>query len=133
MKHRVLVCGDRNWTNRDLILKTLGDVQQSEGVYVVIEGEAQGADTIGRLAADVLGIPVLKFPANWRVHGKSAGPIRNVQMLKEGQPTLVLAFHNFIENSKGTKHMVTIAQKAGVTTRVISERMDGSKKIESSS
>lgn len=129
MKQRVLICGDRDWTNRELILKTLRDVQQTYGVEVVIEGEAQGADTIGRLAADVIGIPVLRYPADWRRHGKAAGPIRNVQMLKEGKPTLVLAFHNYIENSKGTKHMVTIAQKAGVPTRIITERTDGSKKV----
>lgn len=107
-----------------LVLKKLSEVQQQKGVTCVIEGEATGADTLGRFAAERLGIDVLKFPANWRVYGKSAGYIRNQQMLKEGKPTLVLAFHNFIENSKGTKHMVNIATKAGVPTEVVTERTE---------
>lgn len=123
--HTVLICGDRNWDNFSLLLKTLSEVQQAEGVALVVQGEATGADTMGRQAAALLGIPERGFPADWRKHGRSAGPIRNVQMLKEGKPTLVLAFHPFIENSKGTKHMVEIAQKAGVPVKIITGRENG--------
>lgn len=115
---RVLICGDRKWKNFPEIIKQLSKVQQEKGVEAVIEGEATGADTMGRNAAVQLGIPVLKFPADWRKHGLSAGYKRNVQMLEEGKPTLVLAFHPFIENSKGTKMMVALAMKAGVHTSV---------------
>ena len=121
---RVLICGDRNWSDSVIIMKELSAVQQTLGVEVVIEGEATGADTMGRQAAEVLGIPVLKFPALWRKHGRSAGPIRNRQMLTTGKPTLVLAFHPFLENSKGTKDMVNVATKAGVPVKVF----DGKKK-----
>ena len=117
---RVLICGDRNWVDIDLILRELSKIQQEVGVEVVIEGEATGADSGGRFAAERLGIPVLKFPALWVKHGRSAGPIRNRQMLNEGKPTLVLAFHPFIENSKGTKDMVEVAIKAGVHVRIFS-------------
>lgn len=119
---RVLICGDRNWTDGQAVLKALSEVQQAEGVEVVIEGEASGADVAGYRAAIMLGIPVQAYPANWRVHGRSAGPIRNAQMLKEGKPTLVLAFHPYIENSKGTKHLVEIAMKAGVPVKIITGR-----------
>lgn len=119
---RVLICGDRSWTNAEAVIKALSEVQQAEGVEVVIEGEATGADTLGKRAALQLGIPVEAYPADWRKHGRSAGPIRNAQMLKEGKPTLVLAFHPFIDNSKGTKHMVEIALKAGVPVKIITGR-----------
>lgn len=119
---RVLICGDRNWTNYEVIIKALSEVQQAEGVELVIEGAANGADTLGKNAALQLGIPVAEYPALWGKHGRSAGPIRNTQMLKEGKPTLVLAFHPFIENSKGTKHMVEIAMKAGVPVKIITGR-----------
>jgi hypothetical protein len=122
MSERVLICGDRNWDNFELILKELSKVQQERGVGVVIEGEAKGADTLGRIAAMRLGIPVMECPANWRKHGLAAGPIRNRHMLTEYKPTLVLAFHNYIENSKGTKDMVNIARAAGVTVQVITEK-----------
>lgn len=134
MAERVLICGDRNWgklsvpnqpyalKSLQVIIDALSKVHQEKGVEAVIEGEAAGADTMGRIAAERLGIEVLKFPADWRKHGKSAGPIRNRQMLTEGKPTLVLAFHQFIENSKGTKDMVNAARKEGIPTEVITGR-----------
>ena len=65
------------------------------------------------------GVKLHEYPADWARHGKRAGPLRNLRMLHEGRPDLVLAFHDDIENSKGTAHMVTIAQRAGVDVRLI--------------
>lgn len=77
---------------------------------------------MGGDAAVRLGIPVLSFPADWRKHGRSAGPIRNRTQFREGRPTLGLAFHDFIENSKGTKDMVSVMRSAGVPVQVIRSR-----------
>ena len=52
---------------------------------------------------------VIKFPAEWDKYGKAAGVLRNQQMLDEGYPDLVVYFHKDLENSKGTKDMVTRA------------------------
>lgn len=116
VKIRVLVCGDRDWTDYQMIrdqLATLLEDRPAEDI-VVIEGEARGADSLSREAAYDLGIyQVRKFPADWKTLGKRAGPIRNAQMLKEGDPDLVWAFHDAIELSKGTKDMVDISTKAG--------------------
>ena len=57
---------------------------------------------------------VLAFPADWDKYHKAAGHIRNQQMLTEGKPTLVLAFHHDLARSKGTKDMVRRALKAGL-------------------
>ena len=122
MSERVLICGDRYWDDYNTIVQALSKIQQEKGVEVVIEGEADGADSMGRQAAIQLGIPVLKFPADWRRYAHNAGPMRNIQMLQEGRPTLVLAFHNYIENSKGTKHMVNAARQAAVPTEIISTK-----------
>jgi hypothetical protein len=118
---RVLICGDRNWTNGRLIFTTLAAVRDNEGVEVVIEGDARGADKLGGAAATSLGIPVLKFPADWAKHGKAAGPIRNRKQFKEGRADLVLAFHNDIASSKGTKDMVRVAMVSGCETHVFTE------------
>jgi hypothetical protein len=75
--------------------------------------------TLARRIAEELGLEVRKYPAKWHTYGKAAGPIRNREMLKEN-PELVIAFHDDIKNSKGTKDMVTIAQKAGITVVIIS-------------
>lgn len=119
---RVLICGDRNWTDYDTVVKELSKVHQEQGVEIVIEGDANGADRLGGLAATVLGIPFKSYPAQWHKFGKQAGPLRNIQMLKEGKPTLVLAFHDFLENSKGTGHMVKIAREANVPVLVFKSK-----------
>lgn len=123
-KTRLLICGDRNWTNREYILGKLRDFVQFEGVDVecVIEGEARGADIEGRWAATLVGIPVMQFPADWSRYGRGAGPIRNQQMLDEGKPTLVWAFHRDVSQSKGTKDMVNRARRAGIKTEVFNGR-----------
>ena len=114
---RLLICGSRDWTDGDLILRGLSALR---GVDVVMEGEAPGADTLARRAAEHLGIPVLPFPADWEKYGHAAGPIRNQRMLDEGKPDLILAFVDGLDTSRGTADMVSRARLAGVEVRVIS-------------
>lgn len=111
---RLLVCGDRNWSNKDQIRECIEIVDPD----VIIEGEARGADRIAREIAlemgYVLGDTLLSFPADWEKHHKAAGPIRNQHMLTEGQPTIVYAFHGNINESKGTKDMIKRSLKAKI-------------------
>ena len=65
------------------------------------------------------GFEVEDYPANWNLHGRAAGPIRNKQMLDEGKPDIVYAFHPNISESKGTKDMVRQAKNRGIETIVI--------------
>jgi hypothetical protein len=116
---RLLICGDRNWTNYQLILKTLRTIHETTPVECVIEGEQRGADLLGRQAAEELNITVLPFPANWTKYGRAAGPIRNQQMLNEGRPNSVVAFHSDLMSSKGTKSMVELSMKAGINVIVV--------------
>ena len=108
---RILVCGGREWTDGGWILRVLA---QHDKNTVVIEGDARGADRLAGLAADQLGFAKEVYPANWAEHGKRAGYLRNTQMLVEGKPDLVYAFHSNIATSKGTAMMVRIAAEAGV-------------------
>lgn len=123
---RVLICGDRLWGyGEDVACANCQHQTLEEAVgllpadTVIIEGEARGADLQARRAGERLGLEIEPYPADWKKHGRTAGPIRNKQMLVEGEPDLVLAFHDDIENSKGTKHMVKIAREAGVEVQVI--------------
>jgi hypothetical protein len=115
---RVLVCGDRNWDDFPYLCNVLDEIHSRETITLVIEGEARGADTMSRLWAEHHHIPVAKYPADWHTYGRAAGPIRNRQMLREGHPDLVVAFHRNIVESKGTRNMVEISMKAGVPVRV---------------
>ena len=115
---RILVCGSRGWTLREPILEQL---IWFEGDVTVIHGAAHGADTIGGEIAAELGFEIIACPPEWHRYGKAAGPIRNKQMLTEHEPDLVLAFVRDWSRSPGTRHMVSIAKKAGVETRVFDE------------
>ena len=108
---RILVCGDRNWNNISSIKREL---EKFSGDVVIIHGAARGADSIAENIAKSLGFKVEAYPAKWDELGRAAGPIRNMQMLEEGKPDLVLAFHPDLSKSKGTANMVSIARKRGV-------------------
>lgn len=114
---RVLVCGSRNWAKVAPIRREL---QRIKDLECVIEGEAKGADRLSRWVATDLGVPVERFPADWLQYGRAAGPIRNRKMLRDGKPDLVLAFHENLAESKGTKDMVEQAKRAGVPVKVFS-------------
>lgn len=104
---RVLVCGSREWTDRDAIYNFLAFLTRDN---VVIHGAARGADSIAAEAAGRRGAAVVAFPAEWDKHGKAAGPIRNQRMLDEGKPDVVIAFGV----GRGTGDMIRRAGKAGV-------------------
>jgi len=110
---KVLVCGSRHFNDERL----MENVLKQYDISCVIEGEARGADTLARRYAERQGISVDAFPAQWDLHGKAAGPIRNTQMLRIGKPDLVIAF--LAKDSRGTKNMIDQARKAGVNTIVV--------------
>ncbi len=110
---RVLVCGSRHFEDKEL----MADVLKQYPITEIIEGEARGADRLSRDWAVENGIPVERFPADWELYGKRAGPIRNSRMLKEGKPEMVVAFRG--PESRGTQNMIDQAMKAGVEVHVI--------------
>ncbi|MCK5012953.1 MAG: DUF2493 domain-containing protein [Candidatus Omnitrophica bacterium] len=113
---KILICGDRHWTDETVIAETLFPYAMS--YPIIIHGGARGADTMGETIAERFSLRTTSFRAQWSRYGNSAGVIRNREMIK-AKPDLVLAFHNDIENSKGTKDMIKIAKEAGIEVRVI--------------
>jgi len=113
---RVLVCGDREWKDRESISRVLSFLggQLLHDQPVIIHGGAPGADSLADEVGKARGLEVEPFPADWKAYGRAAGPIRNRQMLREGKPDLVLAFHDDLSRSKGTRDMVKQARKAGI-------------------
>ena len=127
---RLLVCGSRFWginsrAENLRLTQVLDTLHHQTPVTLLIEGEAKGADTLARRWAERNGVHVAKFPANWEQYQRAAGPIRNAQMLKEGRPEQVVAFHNNLAQSKGTANMVQLARKAGVPVQVYTVKKAG--------
>jgi len=119
----ILICGSRDWNDFTTIKKYLEEVKNTNNQMVnqitIIHGGCKGADSIGGYFALQFGFQVRVFKADWSKYGKAAGPIRNQQMLDEGQPNLVVAFHNALEKSKGTLDMVSRAKNAGINVIII--------------
>lgn len=116
---RVLICGDRNWDAPWPITIIVRALKHGAEPPTIIEGEARGADTMAARSAERMGVALERYPAKWDEHGKAAGPIRNQQMLTEGKPDAVFAFHDDIRASRGTKDMCDRAAKAGIPVYVI--------------
>lgn len=110
---RVLVCGGRDFghtpDDRKLFREAMA-FYVGKNPEVIMHGNARGADTLADEWAEENVIPVLRFRANWASQGLAAGPIRNSRMLRDGKPTLVLAF----PGGTGTADMTSKARAAVV-------------------
>lgn len=114
---RVLVCGGRDYADREVVYRELDALAVQHEWLTVIEGGARGADRLARdwvasrgpLSFDCQ-ISILTFEADWKTYGSAAGPIRNSLMLSEGKPYFVLAF----PGGRGTENMVRQACEANV-------------------
>lgn len=122
---KVLVCGHREFDDWELLNQTLTPIylscedrtEDGKVDFTIIEGEAKGADFLARVWAKFRFLPYEAYPADWKLYGKGAGPIRNKQMLVEGKPDMVVAF--LAKGSVGTANMIKQAKAAGVETKVI--------------
>lgn len=112
----VLVCGDREWTDRARIAHFINLLPADA---VVMHGDCRGADRIAGEEAIKAGLEIRVYPADWSM-GKSAGPRRNLLMLDQ-KPEIVIAFHSNLEKSRGTRHTVEEARRRGIDTYVINK------------
>ena len=99
---KVVVAGGREFNNYQLLEEKLDHLLQNKLPHVqIVSGHATGADTLGEAYAKQRGLSVVTFPADWKTHGKAAGPIRNRQMAHYADAVVV--FWN--GKSKGTQNM----------------------------
>lgn len=122
----VLVCGSRTWTDAEMIAGDLEWLVASGDEVRVVHGAAVGADSMGAATAVRLGCRVKAMPADWKGHGRSAGFRRNeamAELLKgkraQGHRVGVLAYQ--VDRSRGTQHMIELAERAGLEVVVRDE------------
>lgn len=116
-KYRVIIAGCRDFTDYEL-LKEKCDYylqnQQPEDI-VIVSGHASGADALGERYAQEQGFQLETYPADWKVHGRAAGPIRNAKMA-----SVVHALISFWDGkSRGTKNMIDTAKKHNLQVAVV--------------
>ena len=107
---KVLVCGGRNFDDYDYLADKLDALDGRYAIDEIIQGEARGADALAERWAKLRAVKCTGFRAEWSTYGRRAGPLRNLRMLQEGRPDLVVAF----AGGKGTANMISQAKAAGV-------------------
>lgn len=115
---KVLVCGGRDFDNYELLKEVLNKLEKKD--LSIIHGYAMGADKLALDWSVLNKIPCMGYSVDWEKYGKSAGPIRNKQMLEEGKPDLVIAF----PGGKGTANMIKQATLAGIYVDIIKDSRD---------
>ena len=118
-QRRVLITGSRNLNDRDAVWDALDEEYRIHGSMTVVHGAANGADKLaGQWArsamADGLNVTEEVHPADWKTHGRAAGPIRNQKMVDLGAD-VVFAFPR--GKSTGTRHAMKAAGIAGIKVR----------------
>ena len=114
---KVIVCGGRDYANAALVNEVLSKIKPE----IIIEGGANGADALARQWAKEHGVECRTYQADWKRHGKAAGPIRNQRMIDEEQPDLCVAF----PGGSGTENMIGKCAKAGVKLFIVGDAGEG--------
>ena len=108
---RVIIAGSRDVTAYNTLLSAIEKAKEV-GIIptVVISGTARGVDQMGEEFANANSILVKRYVAEWDIHGKKAGYLRNEVMAANADALIAL----WDEKSRGTKHMIDIAKRAGL-------------------
>ena len=116
--YRVLISGDRNWTGSELEEKIWSIFVSFPSNTEIVHGACKGVDMTADKIGREFGFPIKVFHADWNKYGKSAGTIRDSQMLDYGID-VVYAFHQHIETSRGTKNTIIQANKRNIPVALI--------------
>lgn len=113
---KIAIIGSRNWGNPAPIHKYIDTLKGMYGnSLIIVSGGARGVDTIAQRYAEQNKISTDIYRAEWDKHGKSAGMIRNREIVKVAH--YVIAFWD--EESAGTKNMIKISEHRLGADRVI--------------
>ena len=108
-KNRVIICGGRNITDPNLLMQLWASSKIE--IDEVVSGACRtGVDKMGEELAYDFDLPIKRFPANWNIHGKAAGPIRNELMARYATHMLII----WDGKSRGSGDMLRRGKKHGL-------------------
>jgi len=110
---KLAIIGSRTFNDYETLKATLEPYERS--ITEVISGGAKGADTLGERWAIEHNKETTIFYPDWNKLGKSAGFIRNKDIVENSDG--VLAFWD--GKSKGTQHSFTLCKKLDVPLKVV--------------
>lgn len=108
---KIAVVGSRDFKDKEFVCQIISErfIMCCDYRATLVSGGARGVDSIAEEFANAHLIKTIIFKPDWDKYGKSAGFIRNKLIIDEAD--MVLAFWN--GSSKGTKHSIDLAIKAG--------------------
>jgi hypothetical protein len=101
---KVIIAGGRGFHPTIERLRKVVVLLESISVSEVVSGGAEGADAWGEKIADLAGLPVRTFPANWTRLGLEAGHVRNLRMADYADALIALP------GGRGTADMIKAAR-----------------------
>lgn len=127
---KVIIAGGRYFTNYPLLRTSLDKLFKTKKITAIVSGACNtgmltfnrpdgtavcGADGLGERYAEERGYKVEPYPANWSLHGRSAGYKRN-EVMAQNADALVAFWDG---ESRGTGHMIDLAKKYKLRGKVI--------------
>jgi hypothetical protein len=107
----VLVCGGREFADRDAVHRVLDAVlRKHKAVHVITGCATRGADGLAVAWAKDRNQTCDVYEADWGRYGDAAGPIRNAEMAMAGCPQAAIAF----PGGKGTANMKRQLRNIGI-------------------
>ena len=100
---KVAVIGSRTFSNQNQMFSVLDKLK----ITHLVSGGARGADSLAEQWAHQKKIPVTVYKPDWERFGKSAGFLRNYDIIQDAE--LVVAFWD--GTSKGTEHSIKYAKR----------------------
>lgn len=114
---KIIVAGSREFSDYEYVKKMLRRHLGYDplAARTIISGTARGADRLGERFALEHNLELIKMPAEWDKHGRSAGYIRNTEMAAIADECYVF----WDGKSRGSKHMIDIALDKGIPVHIL--------------
>lgn len=104
---KLAIIGSRTFDNYELLAQFIKDNYDLTAITHIISGGAKGADSLGERFAKENDIETIVFKAEWELYGKSAGILRNIDIISNCDKCV--AFWD--GESHGTKHAIELCEK----------------------
>lgn len=113
---RIAIVGSRNFDDYDTLVEKVNNTLSllKKTPSQIISGGATGADNLAERYANDYNIPLKVFKPDWSKYGRSAGAIRNHEIVENSD--VVIAFR--VNNSPGTTITINLASNKGITVIV---------------
>lgn len=108
---KIAIVGSRDYPDLDRVRRFVTELPPGT---VVVTGGARGVDRTAEETAEACGLEVLVLTADWDGIGRSAGLVRNEEIVEEADE--IVAFWD--GESRGTVHTLTLAVEAGKSVTV---------------